>query len=85
MICDLNLYFAQKLLRKAKFANLVSRVLSYHLGNEVDNLLEVAMLQTPKDAQKFPGTIEKGLVIGSPDNFKSQKKTERTKRSLKKG
>ena len=35
LICALNLYFAQKLLRKAKFANLVPRVLSYHHGNEV--------------------------------------------------
>ena len=34
--------FCSKLLRKATFANLVPRVLFYHLGNEVENLLEVA-------------------------------------------
>ena len=42
LICALSLYFAQKLLRKATFANLVPRVLFYHLGDEVDNLFEVA-------------------------------------------
>ena len=50
LICALNLYFAQKLLRKAKFTNLVPRVLSYHHGNEVENLLEVA--RTAKSCSK---------------------------------
>ena len=44
------LYFAQNFLRKATFANLVPRVLTYHHGNEVENLLEVA--RTAKSCSK---------------------------------
>ena len=47
LICALNLYFAQKLLRKAKFAR------------GCQNCKK--LLQTPKVAQKLPSTIGTGL------------------------
>ena len=50
LICALNLYFAQKLLRKAKF--------------EVARTAKSSRLQTPKVAQNLPtGTIGKGLAV----------------------
>ena len=53
LICALNLYFAQKLLRKAKVAQVC--------------LNRKKMRLTPKIAQKLPSTIGTGLPPERPD------------------
>ena len=55
LICTLNLYFAQKLHRKAKFAR--------GCWNRTK------LLQTPKVAQKLPRTIRKGQELLERPSF----------------